>query len=374
LTFRDYAADVLAARRRLERGRATRHGTIVDPDARPRHAAMRTGTGGLAAWHDHGPVADAARRALRDAAGVSVPSRRFVVAMLIGYLVVLVPMNWLVFRLIGRPSWAWAAAPVIALAATAVIVPAAGLNVGFVRARSEIALIEFQPDWPRAHVTRYTSLYTSIATSYTVRSDSPGGVALPMSDGTGRGAAGVSPLRGPHSSPLPEGEGTEPGASGIHVCYSPGDRPSLSGVVVASNTTGLIHAEETLDFSGPIELIDRPGGSELIRNRSGLKLRHVTVIAKQRNGRIVTARRPVAAKLIAAIDVRPIYELAIDPTTLEPGEVRLVAISDTPPPGMAIRPAAGQSTSVAVVVAHLRYEHGPEPKGDVNAYEASGGY
>ena len=48
-------------------------------------------------------------------AGISIPSRKFVVYVLSVCLVVLVPINWLVFRLMGRVEWAWVAAPIIAI-------------------------------------------------------------------------------------------------------------------------------------------------------------------------------------------------------------------------------------------------------------------
>ena len=39
--------------------------------------------------------------------------------MLAIYLLVLVPLNWLVFWLIGKVEWAWIAAPLIASSARA---------------------------------------------------------------------------------------------------------------------------------------------------------------------------------------------------------------------------------------------------------------
>ena len=80
--------------------------------ARPRtRAASAPGT-------TFSATADAARAALREAAGVEVPGAEFVVLCLAAYLVALVPLNWLVFRTLGRVEWAWIAAPIIALAGT----------------------------------------------------------------------------------------------------------------------------------------------------------------------------------------------------------------------------------------------------------------
>jgi hypothetical protein len=61
---------------------------------------------GVAAWNDFNAVAAAARDALRNAARIEIPTRSFVVWVVAIYLAVLVPLNWLVFRLLGRVEWA----------------------------------------------------------------------------------------------------------------------------------------------------------------------------------------------------------------------------------------------------------------------------
>ena len=137
---------------------------------------------GLGAWNDFSPVAQAARTALNNAAGIRVPERSFIIWVVVGYLCVLVPANWIVFRLLGRVEWAWFAAPLIAIACTVVVIQQAQLNIGFARSRNEIAVIEMQPGYSRAHVARYTALYTSLATRYEFRLDGPGGQILPFPD------------------------------------------------------------------------------------------------------------------------------------------------------------------------------------------------
>ena len=92
---------------------------------------------------------------MHEAAGVEVPGSSFVVLCLVAYLTTLVPLNWLVFRTLGRVEWAWIAAPIIAIAGTWVIVQRARLDIGFVRAHTEIGILEQQPEHPRAHLSRY---------------------------------------------------------------------------------------------------------------------------------------------------------------------------------------------------------------------------
>ena len=77
----------------------------------PRQYKEPEHVGGIGAWNDFSATADAARTALREAAGVEVPDAAFVVMCLAVYLVALVPLNWLIFHAIGRVEWAWIAAP-----------------------------------------------------------------------------------------------------------------------------------------------------------------------------------------------------------------------------------------------------------------------
>ena len=184
LTFHDFAQDVEAAR-----SGATPYESD-DPNAAMPDVEMGVNSfpsvgsslcsPGLGAWNDYSPVADVARSALHDASGIIVPERSFIVWVIVGYLCVLVPANWLVFRLMGRVEWAWIAAPLIAVGCTAVVIHQAQLNIGFIRSRNAIAVVEMQPGYSRAHMTRYTSLYTSLSTNFEYRIDDPGAQILPF--------------------------------------------------------------------------------------------------------------------------------------------------------------------------------------------------
>ena len=57
---------------------------------------------GVGGWDDFNAVSSAARETIREAAGIEIPDASFVVWVLAAYLVILVPFNWMVFRLIGR--------------------------------------------------------------------------------------------------------------------------------------------------------------------------------------------------------------------------------------------------------------------------------
>ncbi|MEX2026855.1 MAG: hypothetical protein WEH44_06130, partial [Pirellulaceae bacterium] len=135
---------------------------------------------GVGGWNDFSGAADAARDSLDESAKIEIPKAQFVLQVLAVYLIVLVPLNWLVFWLMGRVEWSWAAAPVIAIVGAICVIRLAQLNIGFVRSRTEIAVLEVQRDYPRAHVTRYTTLYTSLSTAYQVAFDDPAAVSLPF--------------------------------------------------------------------------------------------------------------------------------------------------------------------------------------------------
>ena len=103
---------------------------------------------GVAAWNDFSKVSAAASQSLREAAGISVPKREFVLWMVGAYLVLIVPINWLVFRLLGRVEWAWIAVPFFAVGWGVAVIWLAQLNIGFARAETEVAVLELQPGFP----------------------------------------------------------------------------------------------------------------------------------------------------------------------------------------------------------------------------------
>ena len=100
----------------------------------------------MAGWNDRSGASDAARQALKDAAGISIPQGRFVLRVLLIYLLVLVPLNWAVFWSLGRVEWAWFAAPCIAVVAAVAVVRFAQLNIGFARSVTELGSPRSRPD------------------------------------------------------------------------------------------------------------------------------------------------------------------------------------------------------------------------------------
>ncbi|MFC1596793.1 hypothetical protein ACFL5Q_02495 [Planctomycetota bacterium] len=187
----------------------------------------------VASWSDFNSVANSARESLQNAARIEIPKREFVFWVVSAYLLILVPANWVVFRSIDRVEWAWAAAPVIAIVYTVVVIRMAQLDIGFARSLTEITVVEVQADYPRAHVTRYTALYTSLATGYEFRCQDRGALVQPFPT-----------VRVPAAFSLLPGQGlTE-----LEYRYDRDVR--MRGFHATSNTTGLVHSEQMLDLGG----------------------------------------------------------------------------------------------------------------------------
>lgn len=319
----------------------------------------------VAEWRDTGPVFDALRAALRRASGIDIPKRQFVLRVLGAYLAVLVPLNWLVFRLLGRVEWAWFAVPVFAVAGAMAVTRMAQLNIGFARAQTELSVMELQPDYSRAHVLRGVSLYTSLATTYEVESADPGGCLLPLATG----------------APLLAGQSRD------NLEFRRGTTAQLAGLRVPSNALGLVRCEEFLDTGGGLVL--SPDG-QYLRNATPWSLDGAHVVGPQGlawigalapDAEVALSFAPlersawhayVAGQLAAArlstleLHLAPLAALARD--HLPADAVRLIAWSTAGPPGLKISPSAPQVRRAQLVLAHLRYPDWPAPTFDVNAH------
>lgn len=215
--------------------------------------------GGMASWNDFSGPSEAARQSLKDAAGISVPESSFVLQMMAIYLIVLVPVNWGFFRLIGKVEWAWIAAPIIAILGAVAVIRFAQLDIGFARSQTEIAVLETYSGYNRAHLTRYTALYTSLTTRYNIAFEEDEALALPFS---ANAAADTS------------GGYTE------EVSYVRDSTTKLSGFHVASNTTGMMHAEEMFNLAGDFEFDTTLKDSPELSNGTTLNVKSAGVIRK----------------------------------------------------------------------------------------------
>ncbi|MEX0824802.1 MAG: hypothetical protein WD119_01475 [Pirellulaceae bacterium] len=306
---------------------------------------------GAAAWTDRSDTASIALELLRKEAGIVIPPAKFVAKSLVWYLVVLVPLNFIIFRLLNRLEWAWLAVPVISIFGAVWVARAARLDIGFARSNSEIGVLEMQPDHHRAHLTSYIALYNSLSSTYRLSFESPDAAAAPVQSAQ-----------------------AEPGSQEPTFEYGYDVGPSLSGVTVASNRIRLMHAEQMLDVDGAIRFSD--DGSRLI-NDSTLSLTDATIFQKDEDGQVQVAmlglvdpatekplrfgegdRTAFAPELPLQIGV--LMQRMASGTVLRRGEARLVARVEDCPTALSITPSAQQQQRETVLLAHLR--HAPLPK------------
>jgi hypothetical protein len=325
--------------------------------------------GGAAGWNDNSGAADAARKSLREAAGISIPEAGFVLRALAVYLLVLVPVNWGFFRLIGRVEYAWAVAPVLAIAGAAAVIRFAQLDIGFARSHNEVAVLEVHGDYQRGHLTRYTALYTSLSTGYDMAFDDSTALVQPFA---------VDPAFERREN-----------QSASEVRFAREKQISLRDFQVASNSTDMIHSEQMYNLGGPLSLEGDEAKGFRVRNDSTLSLRDVGVLRAGENGQFWFAwldelKAKTAAPLefqslggrrgdfrrvwkkskvagpkapgVAADEVRltRFFELAADRLRLRPGDVRLVGYTDEKLAGFNIKPAAAQHTTRTMVLVHLK--------------------
>lgn len=341
---------------------------------------------GVAGWSDSGGISTAARACLRDAAGISIPNGNFVLRVTAGYLLVLVPLNWLIFWMMGRVEWAWIAAPVIAIIGAVCVIKLAELDIGFARSRTEIAFLEAHSDYHRAHLTRFTSLYTSLSTTYDMTFSESTAVALPF----GRGADSFS-----NQSRRFGGEGV----SEVRYHQEGGDI-QLSGVQVASNSSTMIHSEYFLSTS--IEPMFKwktnTAGPGTLTYASTQTLHDVGVLRRNAESHQIEVawlgdlepeskrevrfgksddewllfdqwtQSPVLSLMPTngEVNLRHLLNTVKDVRQLKPGETRLIGWTEEDMPGMTISPAANQRTIRTMVVAHLQHADLPAPQADAN--------
>jgi len=342
---------------------------------------------GVAAWNDFSPVAAAARETLLNAAQVEIPNRSFVFLFLLVYLIVLVPFNWSIFYTFDRVEWAWIAAPIVALLSTGLVIKLAQLDIGFVRARTEIAVLEIQGDYSRGHLTRYNALYTSLSTPYDFAFDDGGAAVLPFP--TVSDAKFFAMALGQQRRSLR---------------YIRADQANLEGLPVPSNSTALMLSEEMFDLGGKLVLMQNAGDGLQIVNQTRLTLQGAGLIKKLGSGNLqvawLGALQPGAIRAVSWINrsstdaggrlwpdernqsaltmkkdpgelkdelnLRNLLDIAEKLENMRPGEIKLLAWMDVALPGLKITPAAPQSRHAALVLARLDYGKDEPPSPDAN--------
>lgn len=218
---------------------------------------------GVAGWDDFSGISNAARTSLQSAAGIDPPSPTFVLRMLGVYLLILVPVNWLIFRAIGKVEWAWIAAPVIAIAGAFAVVKMAELDIGFARSQTQLGMLEMYDGYSRGHLTEYSALYTSLSTRYAMQMENSGALSLPFAK------RDLKNLNSRNSKPI----------RGVRMNRSIDNR--LEDFLIQSNSADMLHTEMMQDMGGAISM--RPDRGELL-NETRMSLLAVGIVGRDDDG------------------------------------------------------------------------------------------
>jgi len=315
----------------------------------------------VAEWLDSSQVPRECRDVLEMTNGISIPDSRYVLKVLLLYLVALVPLNWLICRyVLGRKEWAWIVVPTLSFVAAIGIERFDAYDMGFALACDEINILETQPGYPKAHLSRFASIYSSDRNRFQISfPNDPTALALPM--GSGRS------LRG------------EDIRSSTWVSHPV---PSLNDLTIEPRSLSYFRAEQLLNLPGTVSLMEGAEG-QLVRNELGFDLENAMVVklgeqtpkpewylGTVKNGSSVVlaeGKQPTDPE-IANGELNPASLLALFQESLEnrpenQGELRLVAWAPRVMPGESFEPKIDRHRGFTVVVAHLQMGPPPPPYG-----------
>lgn len=334
----------------------------------------------VASWLDSATLPSMARSRLVSASGIEVPGAPFVLRVIFAYLVALVPLNWLICRFVfRRKELAWAAVPLLALGFAVAVERAAAIDSGYDRACDEIDVLELQPGYPRAHLSRFAVLYSTGRETFSISyPGEPSALALPLN-------ANLA-IRGEQTT-----EST----------FQATPTPALIDFRVEPRSLAMFRGEQMVDLRGSIAIGTNDDGERVLINQSELNLRDaflVEVGAEELDQESLNLGQPIGS--IPAGSVIPIPDfprLPPDETSLldesemegrpdwvdlpsfllelssynwkrpeDSGELRLVAWAEGPMPGQELDPAVDRHRGFTLVVAHLSY--GPCPSPDSPIY------
>ncbi|KAA5539908.1 hypothetical protein FYK55_22980 [Roseiconus nitratireducens] len=311
---------------------------------------------GLTAWNDDSDAIELMRTTLADEAGIEIPGSSMVIRALAMYLILLVPINYVVFRLINRLEYAWFAVPVIAVIGAAWAARQARLDIGFARSNTELAILETHAGYERAHVTRLVGIYNSLSSRYRLQFPTVDGAASPLDREPDPGTT-VQPV---FKTSFEEG-------------------PSLEDFAVPSNRMRYVHTEEIIELGGAIAM----DSSDALSNGSQYELFDVVIVRKSDQGDAEVAWvGGLAAGESLPARFQPVEQLVVPgampmqadrlvrsfalPELLRDGETRMVARIDGSPSGLKIYPEARQRMSQTIAIVHLQHPAPAEPSIDDN--------
>lgn len=225
-----------------------------------------------AEWDDYSEISQAARSCLKEQAGITPPSREWVLQALLIYLAVLVPLNYIIFRIARRLELAWFSIPLIAVVGAVMVVRAASLDIGFSNKNLQVNLIEVPTNYSRGHLTGYGSLYSSLTSQFRFESENPTTVALPFPSANQRTEVTESPAEFRLESGRP-------------VRFGPQQ--------VLSNTMEMYQFQQMIDLNGVFRYQAATDSSspDRVENQTKLNLSDVGVFKLDADGKTVMFSR-----------------------------------------------------------------------------------
>ncbi len=340
----------------------TTSASLADPD---NVLSLMSQVQGVADWRDSAMLPRLSRDLLEEASGITIPGSLFVLRVILAYLIVVVPINWLVCRFIlRRPEWAWVAVLLVAFGFAIAVERVAARDMGYETAVDEIDLLEIHGDYPRAHLTRLFSLYTSGRSRFSISyPNNPTALALPLDNGRSIRGEDVSKSTF-QSSPV----------------------PALIDFLVQPRSLAMFRAEEMLTLAGSIRVVDDKGRRKVV-NDTELELRDAVLVDHAGGDRQERWLGTIAPGASIEIDEqkseRPPERVAAppgpDPNPFlealkgawesreeEQGELRLVAWFAATIKGQVIEPPIDRERGFTTVQVHLR--SGPPPSPDGRRY------
>jgi hypothetical protein len=320
----------------------------------------------VAEWVDSSALPRYCRDVLEEASGIKIPGASFVLKVVLAYILLLVPLNWLLCRYaFNRRELAWVLAPLLSIAFAVGVERAAAYDMGYNTACDEIDILELHGDYPRAHLSRFASLYSNGRTRFTIAfPNDPTALALPLDIGRA--------LRG------------EDVQSAVFQSYPV---PALRGFLVQPRSLGMFRSEQMASMDGVISL-ETEGDVRRVVNQGSLELRDARLIdldgskepAQIYLGTIEpgatvevkpVSQKPAEAREAKALQHERLLERFATYYENRPenqGEIRLVAWVAKPMVGPTIEPPVDRHRGFTAVVVHLR--NGPPPNPDGPTYNA----
>ncbi len=333
--------------------------SVYDATVNPGEATWEVPVG---EWLDSSELPALSRTTLEKASGIEIPGSGFVLKVILAYIFILVPVNYLACRyLLRRREWAWVVVPVLSLAFAVGVERAAAYDVGYDSSCDEVDLIETHGDYPRGHISRFASLYATGRVKFTISyPKDPTALVLPLA--TGRSLRGEDATQSSFQ--------TQP-------------IPALTGFQVQPRSLALFRAEQLASLPGTVTLSPLGEGPRTISNDIGLDLNDAWVVEVRPAGEwkaVSLGKLDAGAKVpLGSLDsVEPkvqagsgqlqpaeflqlLVKRAVAQRPEEVGELRLIAWTGKPLPGQAIDPPVDRHRGFTLVVAHLQPSASAQP-------------